>query len=472
MKRWIYFSAGFFLIFVLTGAMVVRVAAHPLGGVLQKTVISDLTTTILIEYDTHIGPQVVLTLHPDKDFNGVLDDREKAEFLDRVNRLLIGNITCRLGAKQLTLQEMGRKLTLEDPGDFKNGLNTQFVWRVDLTTNGKPAEGLFKIKDTNFRAGEMNQLNYFVTVLGDTGPMRLADDGRELIWDISAGKPISRGPQTASSISSIPVGGSSTRAMKEKEETGREVGYLKSLFRTSPGTFGLYLFGLVTAFVLGAFHALSPGHGKSMVAAYLMGSQGRIADAIRLGLIVTVTHVFSVVVLGLLALIISRYTLSRDFFPWLGVASGALIFFTGYFLLARMALAAAHHHHHHHIEHDHAEHLDQKTSGHSLKEIISLGVAGGLVPCPSAIVILLFAIAVNRIVTGLLIILTFSLGLAAVLILIGVLTVTASRRLKQMGPGVGWVRRLPVFSAGIIMVLGVVIGVNALVQAGILTLNL
>jgi ABC-type nickel/cobalt efflux system permease component RcnA len=263
--------------------------------------------------------------------------------------------------------------------------------------------------------------------------------------------------------------------MKDQGETDWETGFLKPLLRNSQETVGLYLFGLFTAFILGAFHALSPGHGKSMVAAYLVGSQGRIIDAIRLGLVVTVTHVLSVITLAVLALIISHYTLSQNFFPWLGVASGTMIFLTGYFLLARIAFAADHNHHHihdHHLDHDDSQ--PRKTLGysHSLKEIVSLGVAGGLVPCPSAVVILLFAIAVNRIVTGLLIILSFSLGLAAVLILIGILTVTASQRLKRFSPGVDWIKRLPVFSAGIIMVLGVVIGLNALIQAGILTINL
>ena len=145
-----------------------------------------------------------------------------------------------------------------------------------------------------------------------------------------------------------------------------------------------------------------------------------------------------------------------------GVASGVLIFLTGYFLLARTAFASTSHSHHEH-GHDHS---------HSLKEIISLGVAGGLVPCPSAIVILLFAVAVNRIVAGLMLILSFSLGLAAVLILIGVLTVTASQRLERLGSNVGWIKRLPIFTAGIIMVLGVAIGLNSLYQAGILVLNI
>jgi ABC-type nickel/cobalt efflux system permease component RcnA len=219
-----------------------------------------------------------------------------------------------------------------------------------------------------------------------------------------------------------------------------------------------------------------------MVAAYLVGTRGRVIDAVHLGGVVTVTHVMSVIVLGIVALVLSHYTLSEDIYPWLGVASGALIFLTGYFLLARMAFVPNNSDHHSHHDHDHGHdhghglYLQSSSDGsknsHSFKEIISLGVAGGLVPCPSAIVILLFAVAVNRIGTGLMLILSFSLGLAAVLILIGVLTVTASSRLERFGSGMGWIKRLPIFTAGIIMILGVAIGLNALHQGGILVFNI
>ena len=465
---------------LLFGAIVLAgtchtLGAHPLGGVLQKTVISNLTASMLVEYDTHIGPQVVLTLNPDKDLNGLLDDKEKTEFLDRVNHLLLENIDCWLGTKKLVLQEMSRSLSLEDPADYRNGLNIQFIWRVSLRQGGKPTEdGPFRIKDNNFKAGELNQLNYFVTVLGDTDSIGLADEGRELVWNISS-KEGTFDPRGTSPPAPLSPGKSAVGARGNEDQTGSETGVLKSLLNESQTTAGLYILGLLTAFVLGAFHALSPGHGKSMVAAYLIDSRGRISEAIELGIVVTVTHVLSVIVLGLLALILSRYTLSGDVLPWLGVASGSLIFLTGYLLLAKMAIATDKHHHHHHshsdLSHGSTEIQTEKARGHSVKEIISLGVAGGLVPCPSAIVILLFAISVDRIITGLLIVLSFSLGLAAVLILIGILTVTASKGLSKFGQNVAWIKRLPILSAGVIMILGIVIGINALIQAGVLTFH-
>ena len=483
MKKYIFSTAVFFwaLSFVFLSALVV--SGHPLGGVVQKTVISDLSNSLLIEYNTHFEPEAVLTFHPDKDFNGVFDAAERKGYLERVHQLLYPNINCTIGTRILEFEETDRQLSLEDAGDFKNGVNTKFVWRVSLIKEGQPLSGMLRIVDNNFQAGEMNQLSYVVNVLGKNGPMALEGEGRELVLDLSAqyrALPDSAEVLPASLQEAPEAGLSAVGESKSEPETDSLIAFLKN----GSGGVKLYLVGFLTAFVLGALHALSPGHGKAMVAAYLVGTRGRIVDAVRLGAVVTVTHVISVIILGFVALVLSRYTLSQDFYPWLGVASGVLIFLTGYFLLARTAFASSSHHNHHDHGHDHShghshshstmdkDHHDGSENSHSLKEIISLGIAGGLVPCPSAIVILLFAVAVNRIVAGLMLILSFSFGLAAVLILIGVLTVTASNRLERLGSSVGWIKRLPIFTAGIIMVLGVAIGLNSLYQAGILVLNL
>ncbi|MGB3221656.1 MAG: sulfite exporter TauE/SafE family protein [Desulforhopalus sp.] len=487
MKRHNFYSAIFLFALVCSFFSALPVSAHPFGEVLQKTVVSDLTNAILIEYNTHFGSESVLTLHPDKDFNGILDEAEQKAFLDRAHQLFFPNISCKLGTRDLELKELDRRLSLEDAGDFKKGVNTKFVWHVSLMEEGGVPDGFLRIIDNNFKPGEKNRLNYVVNVLDKTGPMTLADDGRELVLDLSAKNraiPGADGVLPTSFQASPEPRPSSDNEKNIEAETDSMIAFLKD----GRGGVKLYLAGLITAFVLGALHALSPGHGKAMVAAYLVGTRGRVIDAVHLGGVVTVTHVMSVIILGVAALVLSHYTLSEDIYPWLGVASGALIFFTGYFLLARMALVSNnddhrshdHHDHHHGHDHDHGHsHVpshksrsDGSESSHSLKEIISLGVAGGLVPCPSAIVILLFAVAVNRIGTGLMLILSFSLGLAAVLILIGVLTVTASSRLERFGSGVGWIKRLPIFTAGIIMILGVAIGLNALHQGGILVFNI
>jgi nickel/cobalt exporter len=476
LKKHIFVPATLFFACTIFVSSAISIFAHPLGGVSQETIVSDLTNAILIEYNTHFEAEALLTLHPDKDFNGVLDAVELKEFLERAHQLLFPNITCWLGTRKLEFQEMDRLLSLEDAEDFKNGLNTKFVWHVSLMKEaGAPPDGLLRIIDNNFKAGEMNQLSYLVNVLDKTGPMALEDEGRQLVLDLSAKNraiPASEGVLPASLQESPEPALSTVSENMSEPETDSLIAFLKD----ESGGVGLYLVGFFTAFILGALHALSPGHGKAMVAAYLVGTRGRVTDAVRLGVVVTVSHVLSVIILGVVALVLSHYTLSEDIYPWLGVASGVLIFLTGYFMLARTAFASNNHNHHDHgHDHSHGPHHkghDEGTHGvHSLKEIISLGVAGGMVPCPSAIVILLFAVAVNRIVTGLLLILSFSLGLAAVLILIGVLTVTASNRIERLGSGVVWIKRLPIFTAGIIMVLGVAIGLNSLYQAGILIFN-
>lgn len=219
-------------------------------------------------------------------------------------------------------------------------------------------------------------------------------------------------------------------------------------------------------------HALSPGHGKAMVAAYLIGRSGRIRDAFTLGTIVTITHVASVIVLGIVALLLSRYFLPGELYPWLGAFSGALVFGVGYMMLARRAVHSHGYHDHGHHEHSHSHshsHEEDSEAGQvSWWSMLSLGIAGGMVPCPTALVVLLASVAFGRIVFGLMLILAFSLGLAAVLILIGILTVRTSKLTERFAGSRRWIENLPVISAGLVMLAGIAIAFNALHAGGIL----
>jgi len=271
--------------------------------------------------------------------------------------------------------------------------------------------------------------------------------------------------------------------------------------------FGLLLF--VFAVLLGGLHALTPGHGKAVVAAYLVGSRGRVRDAVALGWIVTLTHTLSVVALGLVLLLISNFVLPRWLQPALELGSGLLIVLLGLYLLASRlyqlrtgrglrgrrpdaAPALAHDHDHDHAQtqgaahehnheddghahshesgqvHDHGAgaHSHVPPAGTSARDLIALGISGGLVPCPDALAILLLTLPVGQIGLGLALVSSFSLGLAAVLIIIGVLMVRARALLERLLPGrgdasPGWVRALPVASAVVVVVLGVVLMVGA-----------
>jgi len=299
------------------------------------------------------------------------------------------------------------------------------------------------------------------------------------------------------------------------------------------------LLSLATALVLGAIHALSPGHGKTVVAAYLVGSRGTARHALFLGATVTATHTIGVYALGLVTLYLSQYVLPERLYPALEIVSGLLVVGIGGWLLIgrlRGALDCRHRHHHepmpadgrldrhvpapgpervdglvgpqptfahrsrrlhtHHADHPHTHdrvaaaahehghlgmarshdglthshggsthsHLPPGADGQPVtwKSLLALGVSGGLLPCPSALVVMLSAIALHRVAFGLLLIVAFSLGLAGVLVGIGLLLVFARDRLQRVRFGGGLAARyVPVVSAFVVLVAGLLITVHA-----------
>ena len=336
-----------------------------------------------------------------------------------------------------------------------------------------------------------------------------------------------------------------------------------------PLTLQLAIIALVVSFVLGGLHALTPGHGKAIVAAYLVGSKGRVIDAVFLGLVVTFTHTFSVLALGIVMLVAQGFA-PDDIVPWLSMFSGILIVGIGAWLLARNmkqyysggAHSQAHEHphphphnhshdhddghdhshdhphghgdehghdddpshdhdhphaddhdhghdhshdhahdddhdhdhphaddhdHEHDPSHDHSHDDDQghshdhalthshggQTHSHALPErtgfwgLLSLGISGGIVPCVDALIGLLFAISLGKLVWGLIILCAFSLGLAAVLVAIGILMVLAKPMIERFtGEGI-WLQRLPIISAAVVILLGALLVFKAFNTVGI-----
>jgi ABC-type nickel/cobalt efflux system permease component RcnA len=212
---------------------------------------------------------------------------------------------------------------------------------------------------------------------------------------------------------------------------------------------------VLSAVGLGAGHALSPGHGKALVGAYLVGARGTVRQAVLLGLVVTATHVSSVLLLGMAMLLLSRYVVTAELFPVLGVASGLGVVAIGLGLL-RSRLEAPH------------DDVVRGPDGEpvALGRLLALGVTGGAVPCPSALVVLLAAIALHRIAFGLGLIVAFSVGLASVLVGIGILVVRARGwldRLAVVGRAGRWV---PVASAAVVIGLGLLIVAQSAREGG------
>lgn len=196
---------------------------------------------------------------------------------------------------------------------------------------------------------------------------------------------------------------------------------------------------LAIAFAFGTLHALGPGHGKTVVAAYLVGERGTARHALLLGLTVTATHTSSVFALGLVTLYASQFVVPERLYPWLSLLSGLVVLVLGSLLLATRLPGLRHfarsigkgdgHDHQH--DHDHAPAHGAAPGPVSWRGLVALGVSGGLLPCPSALVVLLGAISLQRVGLGMLLVVAFSAGLASVLVAIGLFLVWAGRVLGR-----------------------------------------
>jgi len=278
---------------------------------------------------------------------------------------------------------------------------------------------------------------------------------------------------------------------------------------------GVVLLSLLIAAFWGAVHALTPGHGKALVAGYLVGTKGRPRDAVLLGATVTVTHTAGVFALGLVTLLLSQFVVPDTLYPWLTLVSGLLVVGVGLSVFVQRLRSGGwhgphrdggadgrthghagghshqhgHRHHHHHAHHAHQHDYAARelgvlhvhgataalagvpplriTATHrqddalTSRGILGVGVAAGILPCPSALVVLLSAIALHRVGFGIVLILAFSLGLAATITGIGLVAVLARRVFSRVSFEGRLVRILPAISALVIFCVGVVITAKA-----------
>ncbi len=303
---------------------------------------------------------------------------------------------------------------------------------------------------------------------------------------------------------------------------GRLYAWLNSLISLTNPSPIVILTSLLAALLWGALHAFTPGHGKTVVAAYLVGDRGTARHATFLGLTVTLTHTLGVFALGGVAIYLARYILPEALFPWLSVVSGLLVVVIGLSLLfsrsrgmfgtgsgkarhvqvehadadgAHTHSPGGHEHSHAHVhsahthshgdrqrshphgvhEHTHSHgghihsHLPPGADGSkvSVRSLVALGVSGGLVPCPAALVLLLSAISLGRLEFGMVLVVVFSMGLAVVLTGIGLLMVWARRLFERFSFEARVPRFLPVASALAISLAGLLIVLGALGRAGI-----
>lgn len=488
--------------------------AHPADMYRYTHSISVSPNGIQITWEIAPGPMLAPATwqYADQDQDGTVSDQEARAWAQTVVQSLSLSLDGTRLALDLQTVEWPSGLTELVSGEEPISIHLRADWSISIDqAHQLVLQNQFNPKDSvSWFDVHGTQGILFDVPEQDGGTLRLrfgrstAEEGAEQLTTWESGRPSV--PWAMESL------GSSDGAERSQTQSGIRsiLGDLVKDQRTSPA---FVLAAMVVAVLLGALHALSPGHGKTIVAAYLVGSQGKFYHAFALGAIVTLTHTGSVFALGLLTLTASRHLMAVDIFPILEIASGVLIFVLGIGLLyprlrrwityrrrqrqmrnrrpvavrdpsgegRRLLINQS-------VEESGPPHShDPGTLGYvprgpapgnplssiTWRSLVTLGISGGLVPCPDAIAILLIAATLNRIAFGLSLIVAFSIGLAIVLIAIGLLIVQGKRLFARLQ----WFDRIayvmPVFSALVVLGLGAVMVIGALgsvsdIRAGIL----
>ncbi|MEV4533389.1 sulfite exporter TauE/SafE family protein [Asanoa sp. NPDC049518] len=435
-------------------------AAHPLGN---------------FSVNRYVG----LTLHPDRvDAVVVADVAELPTLQDPAP-------SCAEAASALALTVDGTRLSWTvgsselTRSDGAGGLKTS---RLDcaLTATASFSSGAAVTVDNGFRADrigwrELTATGAGVRLDGSTVPAatvsaelrRYPDDLLSSPPDVrtAAFSAVSDGAATAAgatasrSSGAAPLGLSGPLAGAER--------WLDSVVGGERLTPLVGMLAVLLALVLGAAHAALPGHGKTVMAAYLAGRAGRPRDAVAVGATVTLTHTGGVLALGLLLTTFAGIA-GESVLAWLGVASGVLVAAIGIGALVsarrrrrRNRSAAGHAHGH---SHDHAhDHAHDHSHGPGRWGIAGIGIAGGLVPSPSALVVLLGAIALGRTAFGVLLVFAYGLGMAATLTAAGLLLIRVRNRFAgRLRLADRWQSAAPSATAALIVVVGLGLAGRAL----------
>ncbi len=504
-------SLSLLVCLVLVLVLPASARAHPADMYYHTHTINITPAGISINWQIVPGPMIAQSIWFDVDKNQ--DDLvSELEAEDWVNSILM-TISVQLDQEPVSLEldavdwpaSVDTLFSGEEPiiidlyADWPKEIQTDALISVNNRYNPKSSLSWFEIQSEDglsFDVPTQNSGNLDILVGLTSGN---EDVSRLTGWE-------SGSPSIPWVIESIGLGGLAEEAAAESQMSPAAgfgpASILEGLMKKQEGSFTFILGALLLSALLGALHALSPGHGKTIVAAYLVGSQGKAYHAIALGGIVTLTHTGSVFLLGLLTLTASRYFLAADVFPVLELISGLLIFILGFgLLLPRIKLwlrdylqkrkvkevrrgsetrlpdgekrlkigqsieeiGPAH-------SHDPSD-LGSVPRGPSpgsplgnirWRNLIPLAISGGLVPCPDAIAILLVAAAINRIGFGLSLIISFSFGLAVILIAIGLLIVQGKKLFQRLR----WFNKaaliMPIISALIVLIAGAWLSVVAL----------
>jgi nickel/cobalt transporter (NicO) family protein len=433
-----------------------------------------------------------------------------------------------------TIQELGIKpgevVDRAELGAYVDDLAPQLLARLELAVDGEPVELAERRAEAELLPGEgpldvlRIEVDWAGKLTSDRADLVYTDDNfanrlgwKEIVIYPTGGQGLagSTVPTTSSSdeLRSYPsdelssplnqtearaelspgAAGAASRARPATRSPDLFAGSFTSLIEREP-TPGFFLVALVLALGFGAVHALGPGHGKTVMAAYLLGADGRTRDALVVGVAVSAMHTLSVVALGLVTLWASSLFPADAVYPWLSLVSGVVVLGLGTWMLrTRLKARAAKQAHHHH---DHGEHVHERRHdrvlvgaggpqtterGHdhgfgyhthfpselppgvsvtSWRGLGAIAVSGGLLPSPSALVVLLGSIALGRVAFGLTLVAAFSVGLAGALTLLGIAVLRAKAFMaRRFGTRANTF--LPICSAATIAALGTYLTMSA-----------
>lgn len=489
----------FISVLIFTALCAVSAFAHPLGNfsINQYSRLEVETSQIKIRSVLDLAeiPTFQAKSEIDTDGDGAYSEAELNAYAEKITPQYLSNLFLTVDNKPLELREVSKTISTKEGAGNLPTLTVKWDLIADVTATDAVSKIKFENKNYVDRLGwdEMvvNRISG-VNVFNSTAYGSGITDELKAYPEESLNAPLAE----RSAEFSITAGTVPTDAKPLENRDGHKTAAVMQKDRLSELidlelTPTIIIFALLLAFGLGAMHAMSPGHGKAVVGAYLVGSRGTPKHAIFLGLTVTITHTLGVFALGLITLFASQYILPETLMPFLGFVSGLLVFFIGITMFKERLFTAlgwktASHHghdhahddgHHHHDDHSHSDdhdhdHLhDGLTHSHggsththlppenvTWKSLLALGISGGLLPCPSALVLMLAAISAGKIAFGLVLTIFFSFGLAATLTAVGLVFLYVGKafggsRLAESRI----IKALPVFSSFVIACVGAVI---------------
>jgi ABC-type nickel/cobalt efflux system permease component RcnA len=465
--------------------------AHPLGNftINLYSGIHVVPDEIRVDYVVDMAEIPTFQAMPSIDTNGdgTASDAERSAWAEAEAPTLLANVSLSVGGRPVSLSIRSATMV------FRDGQGGLPILRFEgLFAGVAPTRGAISYRDANF-PGHIGWRE--ITASGEDGavldgssvPAHSVSDALLSYPQDMLSSPLHVTSMTASYRPGVSVGSSTDSGATALVGSGGRPLVEGGPFAGLVQNHGLWLvlLGFVLAIGFGAWHALLPGHGKTLMAAYMVGSRARTRQAVAVGTAVAVMHTASVLALGLLVLTLEATFRPELLYPWLGLLSGLVALGLGvYLLVARLSSWAAirgpleanepksgplgehgpHGEHGHHHGHEHPHHRPGLTrhphpsalpegAPLSAKGLAALALAGGILPAPSALLVMLAAIDTHRAAYGLALVLAFSLGLAAALIIVGIGALRAreamARRLSSF-----WGRLVPVMSAGAIVGVG------------------